>query len=155
MSAYTTEEQKQKKRASSSKYYYANKEKVKLATEKWFDNLSEKKKREFIALRKEKSKAWRKRNPQATRDRREDNARSRFGISLEEYNFRREQQRKEGDLCGLCKRPLDKKPHLDHDHKSGRIRKFLHRNCNLALGLLEDNPVLLRMAAEYLEDTGD
>lgn len=152
MSCYISEEQKKKKRASSLKYYYANKEKVRASTKKWFDNLSDEEKEKFIALRKEQSKAWRKRNPRDKRDRRGE----RFGISSEEYQSKRDQQRKEGDLCGLCKRPLGKeRAHLDHDHRTNKLRDFIHRDCNLAIGLLEDDPKLCRLAAEYLERHGE
>lgn len=147
-----TEEQKQKKRDSSLKYYYANKEKVRAATKRWFDNLSDEAKIAFLDKRREQSKAWRKRNPRDRRDRRGE----RFGISSEEYQKKRDQQRKDGDLCGLCKRPLGKeRAHLDHDHLTGKLRDFIHRDCNLAIGLLEDDPNLYRLAEEYLEKHGD
>lgn len=76
------------------------------------------------------------------------------GITEEEYDERLQRQE---NLCGLCKRPLGSKPpHLDHNHKTGKLREFLHHHCNSALGMLEDNPALLRLAAEYLEKhTGD
>jgi hypothetical protein len=80
-----------------------------------------------------------------------------FGISIEEYEARREAQRAAGDLCGLCKQPLtnvDSTPNLDHDHDTMQIRDFLHRACNMALGLLKDDPNICRLAAEYLERHG-
>ena len=42
--------------------------------------------------------------------------------------------------------------HLDHDHSTGRARGILCQNCNVALGLLRDDPDLFRAAAEYLEE---
>lgn len=78
----------------------------------------------------------------------------RLGISIEEYERRRETQRLSGDLCGLCKKPLDNvnsTPNLDHDHETMEIREFLHRSCNMAIGLLKDDPSMCRLAAEYLE----
>jgi Recombination endonuclease VII len=146
------EEQKQKKRASSLRYYYANKEKVRAATKSWFNNLTEERQKEFLKKSKEKSKAWRKINPRDKRDRRGE----RFGISSMEYQVKRDLQRKAGDLCGLCRRPLGENlAHLDHNHRTGKLRDFLHRDCNLAIGLFEDNPKFCRLAAEYLERHGD
>lgn len=76
----------------------------------------------------------------------------RFGLTPTQYSQKREKQRIEGDLCGLCKRPLGKElAHLDHDHETNKLRDFIHRDCNLAIGLLEDDPNLCRLAAEYLE----
>ena len=83
--------------------------------------------------------------------------RRRFGITIEEYEAKREAQRLAGDLCGLCRKPLsnvDSTPNLDHDHDTLQLRDFLHRSCNMALGLLKDDPKVCRLAAEYLERHG-
>lgn len=40
---------------------------------------------------------------------------------------------------------------VDHDHETGKVRKLLCHNCNRALGLLRDDPALLRKSAEYIE----
>lgn len=85
----------------------------------------------------------------------------RYRISLEQFQQMIVLQ---GGLCLLCKRSLgDIKNTLaiDHDHAccSGTrscgscIRGILHKRCNSAIGLLEDNPILCRLAAEYLEQT--
>ena len=90
------------------------------------------------------------------RDRRDESRQRDFNISLKEYEEIREKQRREGNLCGLCRKPLVEKPkpNLDHDHETMRIRDFLHAECNMALGLLKDDPKLCRLAAEYLERHG-
>lgn len=40
----------------------------------------------------------------------------------------------------------------DHDHTTGEWRGVLCSRCNMAIGLLGDNPFLLRAAAAYLEN---
>jgi hypothetical protein len=95
--------------------------------------------------------------PEYRRKRRSNTIKYELGISIEEYEARREAQRIAGDLCGLCKKPLsdvDSTPNLDHDHSTMQIREFLHRSCNMALGLLQDDPEVCRLAAEYLERHG-
>lgn len=40
---------------------------------------------------------------------------------------------------------------LDHCHETGKARALLCHNCNRGLGLLQDNPWILRRAADYVE----
>ncbi len=40
---------------------------------------------------------------------------------------------------------------IDHCHSTGAIRGLLCSNCNTAIGLLSDNPEIIRKAADYLE----
>ena len=56
---------------------------------------------------------------------------------------------KQGDRCALCGEPHPE--HLDHDHATGSVRALLCQRCNFALGLMRDDPTLLRAAAEYVE----
>ncbi|MEW2270706.1 endonuclease VII domain-containing protein [Streptomyces griseofuscus] len=52
-------------------------------------------------------------------------------------------------LCVIClKAPA---AHVDHCHKTGRVRGVLCFNCNSAIGKLGDDPDAVRRAAAYLE----
>ena len=53
--------------------------------------------------------------------------------------------------CEVCQRS-DKKICVDHDHNTGIVRGTLCVNCNLALGNLQDNPILIYRLASYLEE---
>ena len=81
-----------------------------------------------------------------------------FGLTQEEYD---EKLRIQGNLCALCRLPFYGKylkggdPVLDHSHTGGKVREFLHRVCNTALGQLRDDPKVCRLAAEYLEKHQD
>jgi len=54
--------------------------------------------------------------------------------------------------CAICKKR--RKLYVDHDHCTGEFRAGLCRRCNLLIGHANDDPVLLRKAAQYLEGFG-
>jgi len=41
--------------------------------------------------------------------------------------------------------------HIDHNHDTGKVRGCLCVRCNHALGLMRDNPLLIRKLADYVE----
>jgi hypothetical protein len=55
------------------------------------------------------------------------------------------------DTCEICDRSSTKKLHFDHCHATGGFRGWLCTKCNTALGLLDDNPALIKKLAEYLQ----
>lgn len=68
-----------------------------------------------------------------------------YGIDWAMLEAMKEEQ---GGACAVCEKMV--LLHLDHDHNDGRARGLLCGNCNRALGLLGDDPVVLDRAAEYL-----
>ena len=56
---------------------------------------------------------------------------------IREYRLR--QLEAQGNLCALCQEPIETDAVLDHDHRSGFLRKVLHRGCNAMLGKIENN----------------
>src|SRR5258706_2383981 len=54
------------------------------------------------------------------------------------------------DVCDICKQN-NRWICFDHCHASGRFRGWICDRCNKVLGLVEDDPALLRALAEYLE----
>lgn len=55
-------------------------------------------------------------------------------------------------LCAICTDPMvpGKKTHVDHCHKTGRIRGLLCHHCNVAIGLMRESTCLLYAAADYI-----
>lgn len=76
-----------------------------------------------------------------------------YGIKYEEYLSLLSDQ--EG-ICPLCLKAIEdgKNSVVDHCHDTGAVRGVLHRKCNVAIGMLEDDPSSLRRAAEYIENGG-
>lgn len=58
--------------------------------------------------------------------------------------------------CQICSRDLRELElrdiHLDHDHKTGKIRGLLCFNCNAGLGHFKDDISRLKNAIDYLEN---
>ncbi|HZP27947.1 MAG TPA: endonuclease VII domain-containing protein [Acidimicrobiia bacterium] len=71
----------------------------------------------------------------------------RNGISAAEVD---ELLRKQCRVCAICGR--EDPEHVDHDHKTGKVRGILCFNCNGGLGRFSDNMERLPNAVEYLED---
>jgi len=76
----------------------------------------------------------------------------RYGISAEEADALLENQ---GNICAICQQPANpqlKKPwHIDHDHKTGKVRGILCHSCNTALGNFNDDPEILDRALDYVK----
>lgn len=73
--------------------------------------------------------------------------RYKYGITVGDKKKMYKKQRKK---CGICKLPmLFREAHIDHNHKSGRVRSLVHRCCNLALGHEENSPGLLLKVLSY------
>lgn len=80
-----------------------------------------------------------------------------FGTTLQAIQ---EMEAAQGSKCAICLQTqmrigwLSGKPDamaVDHDHKTGKIRGLLCDTCNRAIGMLKDNPDIMRAAASYIE----
>ena len=71
----------------------------------------------------------------------------RFGIGVDEFDAMVEAQ---GGLCPICKKRAA--VHVDHDHRTGKVRAILCEPCNGGLGQFKDDPERIRRAIEYLAD---
>jgi len=69
------------------------------------------------------------------------------GVSEEDYNAMVLLQ---NNLCAICNKPSHRTLHLDHDHKTGKVRGLLCYACNTGIGLLKDDINYLANAIKYL-----
>ncbi len=94
-----------------------------------------------------KNKIDRKNNPERfSISKRKAKLKHKYNLSIEQYNKMFIEQ---NGLCYLCNK------HecilcVDHNHKTGEIRKLLCRTCNSALGGFHDDIFLLEKAINYL-----
>jgi hypothetical protein len=75
-------------------------------------------------------------------------------ISIYQKNRRQKLLKKQGNVCAICGKGLEKDKRLavDHNHKTGKIRGLLCVNCNMMLGMSKDNINTLKSAIKYLEE---
>lgn len=75
--------------------------------------------------------------------------RTKYGLAPEDFQVMLEQQ---DNSCAICR--TREKPyynwHVDHCHKTGKIRGLLCSKCNHALGLVKDKIEVLERMKEYL-----
>jgi hypothetical protein len=56
---------------------------------------------------------------------------------------------KSGGRCAICEND-EKDLVIDHDHKTGKVRGLLCRQCNSGLGMFGDSMDILKAAILYL-----
>lgn len=89
--------------------------------------------RENDRVKRAKNKAWLK---------------FRYGISVDDVKT---MLVKQDNCCAICFASLDDGYHIDHCHSSDKVRGLLCMSCNVGLGHFQDDPHLMRLAANYLE----
>jgi len=56
-------------------------------------------------------------------------------------------------ICGATQGPRGKSLCVDHDHATGETRGILCTKCNVAIGYLRDDPMLVARALAYLTNS--
>ena len=72
-----------------------------------------------------------------------------YGITPEDYNAMLEEQ---DNKCKICLVKFNHTPHIDHCHRTGKIRSLLCRLCNTGLGFFKEDIKVLTKAINYLEE---
>jgi hypothetical protein len=117
---------------------------------KWYQNNTEK--------ARETGRKWREANPEEAKNADKRSKCNRYGMTVEEYDVKLASQ---NGVCVVCKRlPTENIPlGIDHDHNCcnsgcrscGKcVRGLLCRNCNNALGAINDNISILENLIIYL-----
>lgn len=104
---------------------------------------------EMVEKRKARDKAYHRANRES---RRADQLRTSFGITKADYDALLSAQGGGCATCGITQNTQGKANlSVDHCHDSGVVRGLLCNSCNLAIGLVKDDPERLRAMARYLE----
>lgn len=59
----------------------------------------------------------------------------------------------QGGRCAICREQM-RRPVIDHDHATGKVRELLCHGCNLALGHIERSSGFVAAAMAYLRKHG-
>jgi hypothetical protein len=161
----TTKEQRAQRVAYMRRYREKNRKKLRPIRQAesrryWLEN-----KETILAKRKQKprteqarvlgrahSKAWRERNPEKAKE-----VARRYGLKNPARSWKRTQRLQEAmagrprpKTCEVCDGKRGRIA-FDHCHKSGAFRGWICGDCNLVLGLVNDDPDRLRKLILYLE----
>lgn len=134
----------------SSEWVKNNREKVNARTVKHRANNLEK----YRAYGRKRAAKNRLENPRTVKS---NKLKSTYGITLVELESI---LKKQNHKCAICKFKFDyesqsKGPHIDHDHKTGRLRMVLCRFCNNLLGYANDDVSILEATISYLKRHND
>jgi hypothetical protein len=99
----------------------------------------------------ERSKKYRELNPEKYKlGIRNATLKKKYGITIEEYNSMLATQ---NNQCAVCfDAPKHQRLHVDHNHKTGKVRGLLCQACNVSIGKMKESPELLRRLALYIEE---
>ena len=130
-----------------------------LANKKWDLKNPEKakliRKKTYYKNRTSKLKAvekWRKQNPKKYKQISDDAQRKyNYGIDKKQFELMIKQQK---NKCAICRNIFIKTPHIDHCHKTNKVRGLLCSGCNHGLGFYKDNIMFILYAFYYLKKGG-
>lgn len=126
-------------------YYSKNKEKINKKAKEYYYTHEKRRKlkdQEYYSKNKEKINQRHK----------EYYYKYKYGISLQE---KREMYYKQDGKCLGCEKEMltTRDCHVDHDHKTNRVRGLLCYRCNVLIGFANDNPIILESLALYLRNS--
>ena len=87
--------------------------------------------------------------------RRSRRLKSLYGVTLAEYEELAAYQDWVCWICGKNEVGKDGRLHVDHDHKTGKVRGLLCLRCNSGIGSFLESSELLQRAIEYLRAFND
>jgi len=100
-------------------------------------------------------RAWRAANLERSNALMRKRLLSTFGLTPADYDRLLVEQ---NGVCAICRQPETARHGktlrslaVDHCHTTNRVRGLLCQACNLSLGKMQDDPLRLRAAADYVE----
>ncbi len=102
---------------------------------------------EHSSLIQEIAERWKSNHPgELSKAQRKSHLKRTYNLSLEDYNKLYIAQ---SGKCAICDQ-FEEKLDVDHDHTTNEIRGLLCRQCNVALGMIQENMSILSNMAMYV-----
>lgn len=109
----------------------------------------------------ENNRLYKKRHPEKTREQKLKDSKKyyrktgwknrilkRYGLDHTAFESMKLEQK---NRCAICNKE-EVELHIDHCHKTGKIRGLLCQKCNTGIGLLGDDLLILNKAVKYLNE---
>lgn len=74
---------------------------------------------------------------------------TKYGIDYDDYQKLLKSQ---NGVCYICGCTSDKALCVDHDHRTGKVRKLLCDRCNKTIGLVREDQTILENMKNYIEE---
>lgn len=132
-----------------------NPEPFKLANKRAYEKKREeriRKQKEYNEKNPEVRKNWYNKNIENIRKyNKQYDLKKKYNITLEDFNLMLKIQ---NYCCKICNYEFDNKKiaHVDHNHKTGKVRSLLCHNCNTSLGLMKENKNYISNLIKYLKE---
>lgn len=99
----------------------------------------------------ERQKRWYSKNPQKASQKRRKATLAQYNLTPQGFQ---DILNKQGGKCAICgsnnPNHWSGRFHVDHCHDTGMVRGLLCASCNTGIGLLQENPEILKNAIDYL-----
>ena len=90
-------------------------------------------------------------SPASKKKEQERGLRKHYKLTVDQYVEMERAQQYRCAICRVHKDNLSRSLEVDHNHSTGKIRGLLCRKCNLVLGIVDDNVIVLNAAIYYLK----
>lgn len=88
-------------------------------------------------------------------NRKKKHLRSKYNLTLVEYNQKLKQQNHKCAICGTDEVDLDRSLCVDHDHQTNAVRELLCNACNTGIGMFKEDISIFEQAITYLKKHKD
>lgn len=142
----TPDEKRERINANARRRRRENPARARAATRRWELKNPDKAK----AIRRTSSRRWREQNPEKYRANWKRNWCRKYGITPEQRDALFQAQGRKCAMCGTPTPTGTRGWHIDHCHKTKKVRGILCHKCNLMLGFACDSTERLEAGIAYL-----